>query len=273
MCGEIEARELSVRGWNEELRRRVEQKTGELKDAQDALLESRNLAAVSALAAGVAHEINNPLTGIIGLTQVLLMRARKRGDDAAEGDMLESVEREALRVRDIVSKLLLLSEAREASGHAELQPMDWVRAALNARHMQLMAAGLEVEEQLEPNLPCVLGNQAELVQVLCELIDNAVKALYGRRGKLTISLDTLDAELVRLRVIDTGRGISEQHLDQVFEPFFTTKDDWHGQGLGLTVAYRIVEAHHGSIKLESRLGEGTTVTLLLPTKRAGAHLV
>jgi signal transduction histidine kinase len=82
----------------------------------------------------------------------------------------------------------------------------------------------------------------------------------------------MDGELLRLRVSDEGRGIAPEHIEQVFEPFFTTKDDWQGQGLGLAVAYRIIEAHHGSIKLESKLGEGTTVTVLLPAKRRGAHL-
>jgi signal transduction histidine kinase len=89
---------------------------------------------------------------------------------------------------------------------------------------------------------------------------------------LRVQLDTLDGELLRLRVSDEGRGIAPEHIEQVFEPFFTTKEDWQGQGLGLAVAYRIIEAHHGSIRLESKLGEGTTVTVLLPAKRRGAHL-
>ncbi|HTU57090.1 MAG TPA: histidine kinase dimerization/phospho-acceptor domain-containing protein, partial [Polyangiales bacterium] len=126
MCGEIEARDREIRTWNEELRARVEQKTGELKDAQDALLESRKLAAMSALAAGVAHEINNPLTGVIGLTQILLSRIRKRTGAEGDSDLLQSVEREALRVRDIVGKMLLLSEAREAGGFSDLRALDWV---------------------------------------------------------------------------------------------------------------------------------------------------
>ena len=89
------------------------------------------------------------------------------------------------------------------------------------------------------------------------------KAMRGRPGKLDLALDSLDAEVVRLRVTDNGRGIAKEHLEQVFEPFFTTKEDWQGQGLGLAVAYRIIEAHSGSIKLDSKLGEGTTVTIRL----------
>jgi len=274
MCGEIEARDREIRGWNEELRARVEQKTGELKDAQDALLESRKLAAMSALAAGVAHEINNPLTGVIGLTQILLSRVRKRaGGGEGDSDLLQSVEREALRVRDIVGKMLLLSEAREAGGFSDLRAIEWVRDALGERKSALAAAGITVVEQFANDLPIMVGDHAQLVHVMCELVDNAAKALRGRPRKvLRVELDTLDGELLRLRVSDEGRGIAPEHLEQVFEPFFTTKEDWQGQGLGLAVAYRIIEAHHGSIKIESKLGEGTTVTVLLPAKRRGAHL-
>jgi signal transduction histidine kinase len=273
MCGEVEARDREIRGWNDELRARVELKTSELKDAQTALLESRKLAAMSALAAGVAHEINNPLTGVIGITQILLSRTKKRSGAEAEADLLKSVEREALRVRDIVSKMLLLSESREAGGHTELRALDWVRDAIGERKAALAAAGISLHEELAADLPVMIGDHAQLVHVLCELIDNASKALRGRPSKnLRIVLDLFDGELLRLRVSDDGRGIAQEHLEQVFEPFFTTKDDWQGQGLGLAVAYRIVEAHRGSIKLESKLGEGTTATVLLPAKRRGAHL-
>jgi two-component system NtrC family sensor kinase len=168
--------------------------------------------------------------------------------------------------------MLLLSEARQASGFSEVRPSDWLQDGLGERKSALTAANIEVREQIAPNLPSVVGNHAQLVHVLCELIDNAEKAMRGRPGTLVLALDALDAGVVRLRVTDSGRGIAKEHLEQVFEPFFTTKDDWQGQGLGLAVAYRIVEAHSGSIKLESKVGEGTSVTVLLPAKRGGAHL-
>jgi signal transduction histidine kinase len=169
--------------------------------------------------------------------------------------------------------MLLLSESREAGGHTELRPLVWVRDALGERKAALAAAEICVEEELATDLPPMLGDHGQLVHVLCELLDNAAKAVRGRPSKkLRVVLDLFDGELLRLRVSDDGRGIAQEHLEQVFEPFFTTKDDWQGQGLGLAVAYRIIEAHRGSIKLESKLGEGTTVTVLLPAKRRGAHL-
>jgi signal transduction histidine kinase len=270
MCAEIEAREREIRHWNEELRARVDGKTDELKQAQRALLESRKIAAMAALAAGVAHEINNPLTGVIGLTQVLIGRARKAGSSDAE--LLASVEREALRVRDIVSKMLALTQVQEARGRKELRPAELLHEVLNARREQLARAGIEIEETIEADLPSVLGDREQMSHVFEELIDNAMKAMRGHAGQLKVTTQAIDGELVKLRIVDTGRGIAPEHLDKVFEPFFTTKDDWHGQGLGLTAAFRVIEAHHGTIKLDSRVGLGTTVTIALPIKRQGAHL-
>jgi signal transduction histidine kinase len=271
MSAEIEARETEIRKWNQELLARVEAKTAELREAQNALLESRKIAAMAALAAGVAHEINNPLTGVIGLTQVLRARARKN-DNAADAELLASIEREALRVRDIVSKMLLLTQVQEARGLTELQPGELLREVLNSRREQLREAGVVIEEDFAPNLPSVLGDREQMSQVFEELIDNAIKAMRGKLGRLQITSQSIEGELVRLRVADNGRGIAPEHIEKVFEPFFTTKDDWHGQGLGLTAAYRVIEAHHGTIKLDSQLGQGTTVTIALPTKRQGAHL-
>ncbi|HEY2736031.1 MAG TPA: ATP-binding protein, partial [Polyangiales bacterium] len=270
MCAEIEAREREIRNWNEELRMRVDDKTDELKRAQSALLESRKIAAMAALAAGVAHEINNPLTGVIGLTQVLMGRARKHGSSDVE--LLASIEREALRVRDIVNKMLSLTQVQETRGLKELRPAELLHEVLNARREQFARAGIEIEETFEADLPSVLGDREQMSHVFEELIDNAIKAMRGRAGQLHVATQAIDGELVKLRIADTGRGIAPEHLDKVFEPFFTTKDDWHGQGLGLTAAYRVIEAHHGTIKLDSRLGLGTTVTIALPIKRQGAHL-
>jgi two-component system NtrC family sensor kinase len=272
MCAEIEAREREIRNWNEELRARVDDKTTELRQAQNALLESRKIAAMAALAAGVAHEINNPLTGVIGLTQVLIARARKQAGASADLELLASVEREALRVSDIVRKMLSLTQVRETRGLKELRPAELLQEVLNARREQLERAGISVEERFDADVPSVFGDREQMSHVFEEIIDNAMKAMRGGSGHLMVASQSIDGQLVKLRVEDTGRGIAPEHLDKVFEPFFTTKDDWHGQGLGLTAAFRVIEAHHGTIKLDSRLGHGTTVTIALPAKRQGAHL-
>jgi two-component system NtrC family sensor kinase len=272
MCSEIEKRQQQIGGWNDELRARVEEKAAELRHTQNALLESRKIAAMTALGAGVAHEINNPLTGVIGLTQVLIGRFRKTQTAPAEVELLVSVEREALRVRDIVQRMLMLSQSHETEGLSELRPSELLHNVVNARRAALTQAGIAIEETFSADVPAVVGHREQLAQVFEELIDNAVKAMRTVPGKLSVAAETVDGELVRLRVTDTGKGIAPEHLDKVFEPFFTTKDDWQGQGLGLTAAYRIIEAHHGTIELESKPGHGTTVTITLPVKRGGAHL-
>ena len=272
MCGEIEKSQREIRGWNEELRARVEEKANQLKHAQHALLESRKIAALTALGAGVAHEINNPLTGVIGLTQVLIGRVRKAQTSPAELELLISVEREALRVRDIVQRMLKLSQSHEQAELSELRPIELLRNVLNARRAGLAEVGIAIEESFAIGLPSILGHREQLAQVFEELIDNAVKAMRAGHGTLSVTADSVDGEVVRLCIVDTGKGIAAEHLDKVFDPFFTTKDDWQGQGLGLTAAYRVIEAHHGTIVLDSQLGRGTTVTIALPAKRDGAHL-
>jgi signal transduction histidine kinase len=272
MCSEIEKRQQQIGGWNDELRARVDEKAAELRHAQNALLESRKIAAMTALGAGVAHEINNPLTGVIGLTQVLIGRFRKTQTAPAEVELLVSVEREALRVRDIVQRMLKLSQTHETEGLSELRPAELLRNVVNARRAALTQAGIAIEETFSADIAAVVGHREQLAQVFEEVIDNAVKAMRSGPGKLSVSAETFDGELVRLRVTDTGKGIAPEHLDKVFEPFFTTKDDWKGQGLGLTAAYRIIEAHHGTIELDSKAGHGTAVTITLPAKRGGAHL-
>jgi two-component system, NtrC family, sensor kinase len=117
----------------------------------------------------------------------------------------------------------------------------------------------------------VLGNKAQLQQVFLQLFANSRTAMNGHGGKLTVST-SLESQLIKVAVSDTGRGIPAEHLDKIFEPFFTTKDEWQSQGLGLTVAFRVVEEHHGKIKASSEVGRGTTMTITLPAARRSAHL-
>jgi len=271
MCGEVERRDREIRAWNEELRIRIDNKTAELERTHNALLESRKIGAMSALAAGVAHEINNPLTGVIGLTQVLIARARKDSRAVAEQEMLKSIEREAQRVGQIVKKMAELSETSEDRRVSEVSLTDALHSVLHARRDQLAQAGIELHESFD-SMPPVMGQPEQLVQAFDAVVDNAVKAMRGRAGSLSVTTRLGSDGLARLQVVDTGKGIAPEHLGKVFEPFFTTKEDWNGHGLGLTAAYRVIEAHHGVIRLDSQLDHGTTVTIDLPTRREGAHL-
>jgi signal transduction histidine kinase len=255
--------------WNRELVVRVEERTRELKEAQDQLFMSQKLAAVGELGAGVAHEINNPLAGVLGLTQLLLMKTRK--DDATYSS-LKAVEKEALKMREIVQNLLRFSQPLEGSVFTPVQLNAVCDQALSMLETQLFGQGIEVVRQYGEDVPRVLGDPSQLQQGLLHLLNNA-KTAMPRGGCLTIKTDHLEHQVVRIKISDTGRGIAREHLDKIFEPFFTTKDEWSGKGLGLSVAYRIVDDHQGKMAVESELGRGTTFTLTFPALARRTHLV
>jgi two-component system NtrC family sensor kinase len=268
MVAEIRRRDSEIRAWNETLQARVDERTRELRDAQDQLLQSQKIAAVTGLAAGIAHEINNPLAGVIGLTQVLLNRLR---EDSKNMPLLADVEKEALRIKGIVSTLVTLGQDC-AGGHSTLNVNEVIDAALAVVQSEKAGASIEVVRLYEPDLPPVLGNRAQLQQVFLHIMNNARQAMSHRGGSLTVSTSIVDGKLIKIAMKDTGRGISPDHLDLIFEPFFTTKENWTGEGLGLTVAFKLVEQHQGKLKADSELGRGTTMTITLPAARRGTHL-
>lgn len=264
------AMSAEIQEWNEELQQRVDDRTRELKEAQKRLLESQKIAAVSSLAAGVAHEINNPLTGVLGFAQVLKSRAAKAGQDK-DVAVLGRIEDEGRRIRDIVQTLLSFSQEYSGEGFSQLGVNPVLADSVELVRGQAKERTIEVVTDLQPELPQVRGSAGQLRQVMLHLLNNALTACEPG-GRITVDSRLVDGELIRIRVADDGRGISEENLARVFEPFFTTKDDWQGRGLGLTVTYRVVEEHRGTIKIDSTVGEGTTVTILLPVT-GGAHLV
>ena len=271
MGAEIEKRDAELRGWNEELQQRVEERTHELKVAQEQLLQSKKIAAVTALGAGVAHEINNPLTSVIGLTQVLKAKMRKEGREAEAGLLAQS-EREALRIKDIVKTLASFAETYSGPGFRNVNLNDVVESALKLVEEELLQDGIRTVRRYAEPLPWVQGNPEQLQQVLLNLVSNSRTAMK-EGGELTLSTSVIEDKLVKIAITDTGRGIAPDIIDKIFEPFFTTKDDWRGEGLGLTVAYRLVEQHRGRIEAASEVNRGTTMTITLPVASRGAHLV
>jgi len=247
--------------WNDELKARVDAATAELRAAQAQLLEAQKLAAIGQLGAGVAHEINNPLTGILGNAQLLML-------DHAEGDpdfeVLRSIEESAKRCRDITQNLLRFSQSQ---GQAQLRPVELnavVRGALALEGPRCAEAQVTLEAQLAPGPLEVLGDADQLAQVLAQLCTNARTAVAGRpERRITVSTGA-DAGRVTLTVADTGKGIAPEHLGRIFEPFFTTKDVWSNIGLGLSVAYRVATEHQGRLEVSSELGKGARFTLSLP---------
>jgi signal transduction histidine kinase len=265
MAEELQRARQKLERWNEELQREVEARTAELRAAQAQLVEAQKLAALGQLGAGVAHEINNPLTGILGYAQLLLDSAPAAHPDR---EVLAKIEAAARRCRDITHNLLRFSEQRAEPELVTLDASRVVRDALTLAETRLASAGVALSVDLPDPGPRVSGDAGHLAQVVLNLLSNARTACQGRPGA-GVSVAVLPAgDEVWIEVKDGGKGIAPEHLPHIFEPFFTTKDEWNNVGLGLSVSYRIVSEHGGKIRVESRPGEGSTFTVCLPAAAA-----
>jgi signal transduction histidine kinase len=255
--------------FNGQLQSQVEERTRELREAQEQLLRSQRLAAVGDLAAGMAHEMNNPLAAIVGNVQLLLL-------DLPEQDpsrkALQVVQQQAQRIATIVRDLRMLAE-RQQLGKLPVDVHRLMKHALEGQDAELKAAAIQVECRFQPGEVRVLGDGQALIDVFGRLLGNAVNALRERpERQLTLTTHVLEAHAVRVELRDTGRGIPREHLGRIFNPFFTTKQQWTGKGLSLALCHRVIEDHGGSITIHSDEGVGTTVTLLLPAAPApGPH--
>lgn len=266
MADQIEARDRALRAFNDELQQRVDERTAELKDAQNQLIDTQKMAAVGELGAGVAHEINNPLAAVLGSAQLALLRSDKA--DTRVRPHLEDIEKEALRIKDIVESLLKLSQdtSQQAMGTVDLNAVVEQAVALMAR--PIIAARIQLKKELQPDLPRLRGRAGELQQALVQVLLNAKEAMPDG-GTLTIRTDTLDGKLVRLVVEDTGQGVAANHKERAFEPFFTTRAGSGHKGMGLAIVHRIVADHAGRVVLESAGAfKGCTVRLSFPASQA-----
>lgn len=268
MADGINERDHELRRFNDELQERVDERTRELKEAQDQLINSQKMAAVGELGAGVAHEINNPLAGVLGSAQLALLRADK---DHPLRPQLEDIEREALRIRDIVESLLKLSSEREAAAAGSVDLNQVLESAISLYARSIISQRIQVKKELDPRLPKVRGRSADLQQVFMQLIANARDAM-AEGGTLTIRTESVDGKLAKVVVADSGQGISTQNLEKVFEPFFTTRSGKGQKGMGLAIVHRIVEEHQGRVGVDSTLGKGTELRVTFPAMREKLHL-
>ncbi|RKI47103.1 HAMP domain-containing protein [Corallococcus sp. AB004] len=261
MGAELEASRSRLMSWNDDLRVRVEEATADLRAAQLQLVEAQKLAAVGQLGAGVAHEINNPLAGILGNVQLLLL---DREADDVDFETLRKIEQSAKRCKDITQNLLRFSQQRE---RPDLRPIDLnavVRDALSLTENQTRGEGIELVTELSVEVPRVKADPGHLSQVVLALLSNARTAMLKTPVKrLTLRTGERDGMCI-LEVEDTGRGIAENIRPRIFEPFFTTKDIWSNVGLGLSVAWRIVTEAGGTLEVRSEEGQGARFTVVLP---------
>jgi len=221
-------------------------------------LRAQKLAAVGQLGAGIAHEVNNPLAGLLGQTQLLLLQ---EAPESPRRKKLESIEAQALRIREIVQRLQHSAEGPQAAQ----TPVD-LRAllddSLSRNDKALASAGVQVVREYGPPLR-VFGDPQRLTEAFSELVTNARRAMPSG-GQLTVGYHSIDGQLAAIRFADTGEGISPSVRPRIFEPFFTTKRDWNAKGLGLTMVHQVCEEHQGRVTVESGPGMGAVFTVLLP---------
>jgi signal transduction histidine kinase len=242
---------------NAQLFEREQHTIEELRQAQKQILQGEKLATIGQMAAGIAHELNTPLTYIMGNLE--LLQAQALSD--AQKDMLASVGRGAERIKGLAQSLLAFSRP----GQEELLPVnpnDVIERSLELCHYQILKSGVELQKRLEPDLPEVKGVSNQLEMALINLVVNAVHAM-GPGGRLTVSSTSREGA-VEIAVADTGSGIPEALQPTIFEPFVTTKPEGKGTGLGLSTVLMVVERHNGKIDFTTRAGEGTTFRIHLP---------
>ena len=268
MAGDLERANAELVEWAQTLERRVEEKTAELRRAQDQMLRVERMASLGKLAAVVAHEINNPLASVVTYSKVLLRRFRHHPAEDPEQresiQILDAIADESARCGEIVSNLLLF--ARRTGSRFEPTDLNEIvrKTVFLIKHkMDLAQASLELD--LADPLPPLMCDPAQLEQALLALCINGVEAM-PEGGTLTVRTHLADDDRLVVQVADTGVGMERDMIAHIFEPFFTTKVDREGNGLGLglAVVYGIVQRHGASIDVDSSPGGGTTFTMAFP---------
>jgi two-component system, NtrC family, sensor kinase len=275
MADDLAAARREVTEWSQNLELKVAEKTAELQQAQRQVLHMEKMASLGKLSATVAHEINNPLTGMLVYAGLCRRELQEQPLDPVVGAevmrYLEVIERECRRCGGIVQNLLLF--ARQSGSKMDLVDVnEIVRQALMLVEHHLQMNGLKLLCDLLPGDSRIVADGSQLQQALVALLVNAVEAMSNLPtgcGALTVRLRD-DGDTIAIEIGDNGMGISDEVLPRIFEPFFSTKEDTKGVGLGLSVAYGIVQRHGGRIDVQSQVGAGTTFCITLPRKVACA---
>ncbi len=279
MVDSLKLSRSEIENYNKTLEEKIIDRTVELEDAQAQLIQSEKLGAIGQLAAGVAHELNNPLGGILGYAQFTLEKLKKRDvDSTTQKDLnsytkyLTDIEKQARRCKNIVQNLLRFSRSSKNTEFADVDINSVIQDTCTFVEHQLHMNQMTLKINLDDNLPNIQANAGQLQQVFTNLIINAMHASQTDseievRTRFSPPLGEFDGA-IEISCIDTGSGIASENLKKIFEPFFTTKDVGKGTGLGLSVSYGIIKEHGGEIKVDSEMGKGTNFTIIIPLQKS-----
>lgn len=279
MIASLKQSREEIEEYNRTLEQKIIERTLALEEAQAQLVQSEKMSAIGQLAAGVAHELNNPLGGILGYAQFALEKMRKsiaekgtNKDTQAYIRYISDVETQARRCKTIVQNLLRFSRSSKTLDFAELDINKIVSETCTFIEHQMKMNQISLEMDLQKDIPLFLGNAGQLQQVFTNLLINAMHAsAEGSSIQLITRFMPAVGEFsgaIEIDVVDQGTGITPENLKKVFEPFFTTKAVGQGTGLGLSVSYGIIRDHGGEIRIESTVGQGTMFSVILPVQKA-----
>jgi len=232
----------------------------ERKQQEEHMIMADRMVSIGELAAGAAHEVNNPLTSVIGFSRLLM----EKDIPADICDDLRIICNEAQRASGVIRQLLKFAHKRPSVKHLN-QVNDIIEDVLRLRAYEQRAHGIEVETALDPDLPEVMIDYFQIQQVLLNIIMNAEQSMTEANdgGTLTMATNRRNGRVV-ISVVDDGPGIAKKHMGQIFNPFFTTKPPGKGTGLGLSICYSIVNEHGGRIRVSSERGKGAHFFVELP---------
>lgn len=286
---ELTAREAEIRGWNAELQQKVEERTRDIARYHAHLVQAEKASVIARLSAGVACEINDPLTGILGAVQLLAARARQTSDRGEESKLLANAIDAAQRIRELIKRVQTLGQRQPRSQLRPVAVGDLVDSASELVAPAMAAANIELIRNAGELTPAVLGNFTQLEQALLQVLSNAINACVAATTVVTPTDSNEQAvahepqlhqivictrweadDMVRITVSDDGVGISPEALESIFEPFVTLRSD-SGTGLGLTIARRIIEEHGGTIWAERNEVAGTLIHVMLRSVRSIAE--
>ncbi|MBN2008718.1 HAMP domain-containing protein [candidate division KSB1 bacterium] len=266
MIAKLKAARTELTEWSNKLEQRVQEKTKKLQEANKQLIMAEKLSSMGKLAAVVAHEINNPLSGILTYAKLLIRNLENSPDQQQIDDSIKNlkiIRDESKRCGDIVRNLLLF--AKSSFGKRSLNTLQeiinksvqLIQHSINLKNVTLVKEYADEDIVIECDAPAI-------EQMMIALLINAVEACPEKQGELVIGIRRENDMSVEISLKDNGCGIDEDLLPHIFEPFFSTKGGEHSVGLGLAVVYGIVENHYGTINVESKKGQGTTFRIFLP---------